>query len=144
MSIESQARFASPRTSRSAQRAPLLSMFMLLLLAYPLFAVARAQLPDSTSAKAGADTPTKPKWPDKFQINWNEYNLGVSTIVIGAAWLTGYASYNQDSLSEEQFQPDRTGKIRDSRFMVSGVLNTKRSAIWQTGIMYDWPVSKWR
>src|SRR4051812_25210731 len=79
----------------------------------------------------------------KFQIHWNEYNLGFTTIVVGASLLTDYATYNQDSVSRDQFHVVRQGKIRDSRFLVSGVFNTKRAATWQTGIMYDWPTSKW-
>jgi phosphate-selective porin OprO/OprP len=35
------------------------------------------------------------------------------------------------------------GRIRDSRFLVSGQLATKRSVNWSTGIMYDWALHKW-
>src|SRR6185503_10417602 len=34
-------------------------------------------------------------------------------------------------------------KIRDSRFIVSGRLGTKRSVTWQTGLMYDLYAEKW-
>ena len=35
------------------------------------------------------------------------------------------------------------GRIRDSRFLLSGRLATKRSIAWSSGIMYDWVASKW-
>lgn len=36
------------------------------------------------------------------------------------------------------------GKLRDSRFIVSGRLATKRAMTWQTGLMYDWALNKWK
>ena len=83
-------------------------------------------------------------WPDRFLINWNEYNLGVTTLLWGAAILPEYASYNQDSESAEQINLERQGRIRDSRFMFFGRLHTARQINWQSGIMYDWPTSKWK
>jgi phosphate-selective porin OprO/OprP len=111
-----------------------------MVLALLPLAMVRAQRP------APASDSTLPKeWPKKFQLQWNEYNLGYTTFWMGASWLQDYATYNQDSSSREQF-PNlvRQGKIRDSRFLFSGTLRSKRPINWQTGIMYDWATSKWR
>src|SRR5437762_1039802 len=95
-----------------------------LLLALPPIAAARAQRPDSTTTEGGvAETFGKTKWPTKFFINWNEYNLRFTTFILGAAVLTDYASYNQDSASAQQFDLERQGKIRDNRFLLSGTFN---------------------
>jgi len=104
-----------------------------LALALSLPAMAQAQ--DPASAR---------QWPSQFKIDWNEYNLGFSTITLGAAVLVDYATYNQDSASASRFDLERQGKIRDSRFLFNGTLNTSRSINWSTGIMYDWAASKWR
>src|SRR5689334_12029055 len=105
-----------------------------LLLAVSLFAAPRAQAQDSTSRK----------WPDKFMIHWNEYNLGFTTIVVGAGFLVDYATYNQDSASAARFDLERQGKIRDDRFLINGVFRTSRPMTWQTGLFYDVYASKWR
>lgn len=93
---------------------------------------------DTTPAKDDED------WPEGFVINWNEYNLGFTTFLWGAAVLPEYATYNQDSLSAVDFHLVRQGKIRDSRFLFFGKARTKRPITWQTGIMYDWAASVWR
>ena len=95
----------------------------------------------SNEAIAPADTG---KWPTKFHLGTNEFNLGFMTVVVGGGFLQDYASYNQDSASAAEFDLERQGIIRDSRVLLSGVLRTKRSIRWQTGIMYDWQASKWR
>jgi phosphate-selective porin OprO/OprP len=100
-----------------------------------------ALLPAYFGATARAQSAAQ--WPNRFQIHWNEYNLGFTTIVIGGAVLTDYATYNQDSASASQFDLERQGKIRDSRFLFSGVLRTSRPATWISGILYDWSTSKW-
>jgi phosphate-selective porin OprO/OprP len=104
-------------------------------------AVLLALLPVCVAATLSAQSAAP--WPDRFQIHWNEYNLGVTTLVVGASVLTDYASYNQDSASASQLDLERQGKIRDSRFLLSGMFRTKRPATWNSGIMYDWSTSKW-
>ena len=93
----------------------------------------------ATAAKA-----KQGQWPNKFMLHWNEYNFGFTTFLWGAAVLTDYASFNQDSLSEANLEVEPQGKIRDSRFMLFGRLRTDRPITWQTGLMYDWAASKWR
>jgi phosphate-selective porin OprO/OprP len=109
----------------------------------PTIEEAEARWASATSVTS-ARKPAQPDWPSGFLIHWNEYNLGVTTFLVGAAVLTDYASYNQDSLSADEFHLKRQGKIRDSRFMLFGTLHTARPITWQTGIMYDWAASKWR
>ena len=96
----------------------------------------------------GADSASaakaKSQWPTKFMLHWNEYNLGFTTFLWGAALLQDYASFNQDSLSRANLEVEPQGKIRDSRFMLFGTLRTERPITWQTGLMYDWAAQKWR
>jgi phosphate-selective porin OprO/OprP len=84
------------------------------------------------------------QWPNKFLINWNEYNFGFTTFLWGAAVLADYATFNQDSLSTANLEVEPQGKVRDSRFMLFGRLRTERPITWQTGLMYDWAAQKWR
>ncbi len=127
----------------SIERRLRLSVILLALL--PL-ATARAQRPD-TAARTGtfdADSGGKgAAWPKKFQVSWNEYNLGFTTIAIGAGFLIDYATSNQDSLSRDQFHLVRQAKVRDSRFLLSGNFHTDRATTWQTGLFYDFSTSKW-
>jgi phosphate-selective porin OprO/OprP len=99
-----------------------------------------AESADATKAPKA----TKEKWPSQFLIHWNEYNLGFSTFLWGAAVLTDYASFNQDSMSAAHFNAEPQGKIRDSRVMLFGRLRTERPVTWQTGLMYDWAAWKWK
>lgn len=89
---------------------------------------------------APADTGT---WPTQFHLGTNEFNLGFATIVIGAGFLQDYVSYNQDSASAAEFDLERQGFIRDSRFLFSGMLRTPRRIPWQLGLLYDTQKSQW-
>ncbi|HEX7979368.1 MAG TPA: hypothetical protein VF461_12260, partial [Gemmatimonadaceae bacterium] len=89
---------------------------------------------------AAADTG---KWPTTFHLGTNEFNLGFATIVIGAGFLQDYVSYNQDSASAAEFDLERQGYIRDSRFLFSGMLRTPRRIPWQLGLLYDTQKSQW-
>jgi len=100
-----------------------------------------AQRSESITAaptRAAGDT-----WPSTFHVGTNEFNLGFATIVVGAGFLQDYASYNQDSASAAEFDLERQGRIRDSRFLFSGLLRTPRRVPWQLGLMYDWSQHKW-
>lgn len=103
----------------------------------PVDSTASAQ-PDSAPRQA------TDAWPKGFFINWNEYNLGFTTFLWGAAILEDYATYNQDSASAAHFDLERRGIIRDSRFMFFGRLHTRRQINWQSGLMFDWPTWKWK
>jgi len=122
-----------------------LTLGVALVLATP--GVARAQEVDD--AQRPERIPTAPTaavgdtWPSGFHVGTNEFNLGFATIVVGAGFLQDYASYNQDSASAAQFDLERQGKIRDSRFLFSGLLRTPRRVPWQLGLMYDWSQHKW-
>ena len=118
---------------------------MALSLATPILARAqegeephRAERIPTAPTRAAGDT-----WPSGFHVGTNEFNLGFATIVVGAGFLQDYASYNQDSASASQFDLERQGKIRDSRFLFSGLLRTPRRVPWQLGLMYDWANHKW-
>jgi phosphate-selective porin OprO/OprP len=113
----------------------------LLVLSMPVAAC--AQRPDSTRYDAYPLPGTNVAWPKKFLIAPNEFNFRFMTFVLGGAVLVDYANYKQDSLSAEQFDLAQQGKIRDDRFLLSGTFHTKRPAVWQAGILYDIPTSKW-
>ena len=98
---------------------------------------------DSAAGPVSA-TASRSHWPSKSILHWNEYNLGFTTLLWGAAVLTDYASFNQDSMSAAHFNAEPQGKIRDSRFMLFGRLRTERPITWQTGLMYDWASWKWK
>jgi phosphate-selective porin OprO and OprP len=112
-----------------------------------------AEAPSIGATRAAADSVARADsaaegkqvgWPRRFVLHWNEYNLGFTTFLWGAAILPDYASFNQDSMSTEHLEVEPQGKIRDSRFMLFGRLNTERPITWQTGLMYDWAAQKWR
>jgi phosphate-selective porin OprO/OprP len=73
-----------------------------------------------------------------------EWNLGFTTLHVGAGLLLDVAAYSQDSVAKEQF-PDLNPqfKLRDFRFLLGGRFKTKRPFTWQAGIMYDAANSKW-
>jgi phosphate-selective porin OprO/OprP len=102
----------------------------------------------------------------------NEFLTPWTSIKVGAAVLWEVAGYQQDSASRQQVAgipasaPDpvdlrtsslrqassaasppgtlfTTGSIRDSRFIINGVLKTKRRITWQSGLMYDGKKEKW-
>jgi len=99
---------------------------------------------DSVARSDSAADAKQERWPRRFVMHWNEYNLGFTTFLWGAALLPDYASFNQDSMSRAHLEVEPQGKIRDSRFMLFGRLRTERPITWQTGLMYDWAASKWR
>jgi phosphate-selective porin OprO and OprP len=127
---------------RRSVRTHLLSS--LLLVAACFWGARPAQGQQFATASRDSLVAAAPAWPSGFLINWNEYNLGFTTFLWGAAVLADYASYNQDSESAEQINLERQGRIRDSRFMLFGRLRTERPITWQTGLMYDWPSSTWK
>lgn len=99
---------------------------------------------DFTAGTRDTATTAKAQWPSGFLIHWNEYNLGFTTFLWGAAYLQDYASFSQDSFGRAHLDVATQGRIRDSRFMLFGRLRTDRPITWQTGIMYDWAAWKWR
>src|SRR4051812_31009151 len=90
---------ARPRLAGPLRLRPILLLASCLWWARPAHG---QQLAASHPTAASAPSPTsapRQEWPTKFQLHWNEYNLGVTTFLVGAAMLTDYASYNQDSAS---------------------------------------------
>jgi phosphate-selective porin OprO/OprP len=67
-----------------------------------------------------------------------EWNLGFTTVYVGAGLLFDVAAYSQDSASKEQFPNlNPEFKLRDARILFGGRFKTKRSFTWQAGVMYD-------
>lgn len=46
-------------------------------------------------------------------------------------------------VSDDEGELPTLGRLRDSRFLISGKLATKRNVNWSSGIMYDWVAHKW-
>jgi phosphate-selective porin OprO/OprP len=103
-------------------------------------------LPDGTQ---GEVQPTKdsiahiPKKKRLFQ-----FDLGFTTLKVGAGFLYEFAGYSQDK--ESKIQADSGGyslesafKVRDFRILASGKFNTKRTITWRVGFMYDGPTDSW-
>ena len=107
------------------------------LAAAPSIGTAHAESDFAAALRDTAKT-AKGQWPSEFLIHWNEYNLGFTTFLWGAAFLQDYASFSQDSMGRAHLELATQGRIRDSRFMLFGRLRTERPITWQTGIMYDW------
>jgi len=74
-----------------------------------------------------------------------EWNLGFTTLHLGAGLLLDVIAYSQDSASKKQFPKlNPEFKLRDFRFLLGGRFKSKRPFTWQAGIMYDAAASKWR
>jgi phosphate-selective porin OprO/OprP len=73
-----------------------------------------------------------------------EWNLGFTTLYLGAGLLFDVAAYSQDSASKDQFPNlNPEFKLRDARVLLGGRFKTKRSFTWQAGVMYDAVTDKW-
>lgn len=80
--------------------------------------------------------------------DWNEFDLGFTTLRFGLGIIHEYAAYDQDD--EGQAQTDSIGSElenqfdwRDVRFIANGRFNTERPFIWKAAIMYDGLEEEW-
>ena len=108
-------------------------------------AVRRDSTPDSVWANALTAGEADDEPPRRRQLlKRPEWNLGFTTLHVGAGLLLDVAAYSQDSASKEQF-PDLNPefKLRDARVLLGGRFKSKRSFTWQAGIMYDAVTNKW-
>src|SRR5262249_5380083 len=117
----------------------LLSLF-LSMLGGKLYAQT-ATVPDGTEGETIVknDAPKKP---------WNEFNLGFTTLKLGAGLLYEYGAFDQDEDAKKQaetgnYTVENIAKLRDFRLLFSGQLPTKRTITWKTGVMYDAPSKSW-
>src|SRR4051812_21070954 len=81
--------------------------------------------------------------PPRRMGKWDEYEGPFFTIRVGAGLLVDYATYDQDAPSKEQRDLEPGFKLRDSRFVISGRIKTKRRLTYQAGIMYDGYIDEW-
>jgi len=103
-------------------------------------------IPDGTEGQVHEEIDTASG--KKVKKNWNTYNLGFTTLVIGAGALIDYAAYSQDEEGKKQMDSANVElkpgfDIRDSRIVASGKLNTKRNITWKAGFMYDGENDDW-
>jgi phosphate-selective porin OprO and OprP len=98
---------------------------------------------DTTPAAGISAGESEAEPPRRRMVNWNEYEGPLFTIRVGAGFLVDYATYSQDDAAKEQIGVEPGFKIRDSRFVISGRIKTKRLLTYQAGIMYDGYTDEW-
>ncbi len=106
------------------------------------------QLPDGTEGEV-LTTPLIDSATGKPpKRNWNEFNLGFTTLKVGGGYLYEFVGFNQDDMAKAQM--DSAGveaknefKVRDSRIMLSGAFKTRRTITWKLGLMYDGVTEAW-
>jgi phosphate-selective porin OprO and OprP len=84
-------------------------------------------------AEINGATPAPPPTPGG-EDNLRPTSVRRSAVALGSA---------QAAASDDPGELPTLGRIRDSRFLITGRLSTTRSITWQTGIMYDWTTYKW-
>jgi phosphate-selective porin OprO/OprP len=105
-------------------------------------------LPDGTEGEVFI-IPVKDSTSNKKKaLQWNEFDLGFTTIKFGAGLLYDYASFSQDADAEAQMDSagvdmEPSFKLRDFRLLVSGRLHTKRTVTWKAAAMYDGVTEEW-
>ena len=73
-----------------------------------------------------------------------EFDLGFTTLHVGAGLLVDFSSYAQDDESRAQITNMEPGvKVRDTRLLFGGRFKTKRQFTWQAGVMYDGKTDSW-
>ncbi len=108
----------------------------------------RAQETSDTTRAASLDTSivageSGSETPARRLVKWNEYEGPLFTLRVGAAMLYDIGTFAQDDASRNQVHLEPGGQIRDSRFLLSGRIKTKRDLTWSAGIMYDGPNDEW-
>ena len=53
------------------------------------------------------------------------------------------AAYAQDEASNQQFDLEPAGKVRDFRLLLKGRFKSERPVTWTCGIMYDGATDSW-
>lgn len=132
-----------------------LSFYRLIMMLGFIFMISTAHaqkhqkyLPDGTEGEVltnpliDSSTGTPPKR------NWNEFNLGFTTLKLGAGFLYEYAGFEQDEPGQVQMDSagvelKNTFKVRDFRLLFSGAFHTRLPISWKVGAMYDGVTGKW-
>jgi phosphate-selective porin OprO/OprP len=78
----------------------------------------------------------------------NQFDLGFTTLKIGAGFLYDFVTYSQDDVAKKQadsggYSLEPAFKTRDFRVLVSGKFNTRRTISWRAGFMYDGETDAW-
>lgn len=121
------------------KRTGLLFFFLIVLCHHAFCSDSTKVVPDGTEGETievGNDEEVTTK-------HWNEFTGKVSTLKIGGGLLYDYVTYHQDKDSKEQISLYPEIKLRDFRFLISGVLKTKRFINWKVGLMFDGVTSHW-
>lgn len=122
-------------------------IYIILLVLFPVMIVfgqePRDSVPDGTEGEF-----FKPIDSVKKKKPFNEFNLGFTTFKFGGGFLYEFGTFSQDEEAGKQADSanitlEPTWKVRDTRLLFSGKLNTKRAITWKAGIMYDGPSDAW-
>lgn len=105
-------------------------------------------IPDGTEGEV--HTIREPDSSDvkKNTTQWNEFDLGFTTVKLGMGFLYDFVTHSQDAIGEMQADSagivlEPTFKTRDFRFIASGRFKTRRTLTWKAGLMYDGVTDAW-
>ncbi len=76
--------------------------------------------------------------------HWNEIDLKLITVRVGAGVLLDWATYEQDLASEAQMPVTADEKLRDFRILLKGGFPWLPRASYSIGYMYDGATQTWR
>lgn len=119
--------------------------FLIYLLPTQLFAQdSTKELPDGTE---GVLFPTNTRDIQK-KMQPNEFDGPVSTLKLGIGYNHDFVAYRESDLFKQQMDSaglnlKPTFLVRDLRFLVSGVLKTKRYIAWKFAYMKDGEYDRW-
>ena len=75
---------------------------------------------------------------------WNELDLKLLTMRVGAGALFDWATYDQDAAGQAQMQVHADEDLRDFRVLLKGKLLFFPRVSYSVGYMYDQPNQRWR
>jgi phosphate-selective porin OprO/OprP len=102
---------------------------------------------------AAADEPTRTdtidagesdREPVQKPTDWNEYDLNLLTVRVGAGLLLDFADFDQNAASKEQMVLESEWRVRDARFVFKGHFWFLPERVgYSLGYMYDGPTRTW-
>ena len=128
---------------------PLASLLVVIMLmtAYPSFSQEKKLIPDGTEGEFHEviDSTHAKK---KRKILRTTFDLGFTTLKIGAGLILDYTAFSQDEEGKKQMDSANVElkngfDVRDYRVLISGKFKTKRTITWKAGFMYDGAQDAW-
>src|SRR5262249_12537766 len=107
-------------------------------------ALAAPALADEPARDKDIDAGEADREPVQKPSDWNEYDLNLFTVRVGAGLLLDFADFEQDAASKEQMFLESEWRVRDARFVLKGrFLFLKDRVGYSLGYMYDGPTRTW-